>query len=278
VNDHRDQLREAFEAHENQTPDPAVVYARVQELARTYKRRRWGAQAAGGAVLGAGLIAGGLALPGILPAGPSGSGSMVAPAAAPPSPAMSPLGLPSAAPTPAPAERDLERAYDAYFNAGYDYDDAVRLARLWKSKDDIGTVKAEAGRKLLAGERLPFEPSPENVEDAKTAAQVQAFFNAGYDYDDAARLADLWKLSSPYEAKAAAGEKLLDGKKLPIKPDPKKAAEARAVAQAQAFWDAGYHYEDAEKLAELWKTADVFEAKVEAGKRILAGDTLPIRP
>jgi len=35
VIDHGDQLREAFETHENLAPDPAAVYARVQELART---------------------------------------------------------------------------------------------------------------------------------------------------------------------------------------------------------------------------------------------------
>ncbi len=276
MNDHRDQLREAFQTHENETPDPALVYARVQELAGKYKRRRWGAQAAGGAVLGAGLIAGGIALPGILPAGPGGSGTMVAPAAAPATPSASPFALPSA-PVPA-SQAELERAYDAYFNAGYDYDDAVRLARLWKSKDDIGTVKAEAGRRLLAGETLPFEPSPERVADAKESKQIEAFFAAGYDYDDAVQLAKIWKLSDPYEAKADAGKKLLAGKKLPIKPDPANVAVALESKRIEAFFDKGYDYDDAVRLSKLWKTADAYAAKVEAGKKILAGDALPFRP
>ena len=51
MTNHGDQLREAFETHESLAPDPAAVYARVQELSRNYKRRRRGAQIAGGAVL-----------------------------------------------------------------------------------------------------------------------------------------------------------------------------------------------------------------------------------
>lgn len=276
MNDHRDQLREAFQTHENETPDPALVYARVQELAGKYKRRRWGAQAAGGAVLGAGLIAGGIALPGILPTGPGGSGTMVAPVAAPAAPTASRVAPPSA-PVPA-SEAELEKAYDAYFNAGYDYDDAVRLAELWKSKDDIGAVKAEAGRRLLAGETLPFEPSPEQVADAERSKRIEAFFAAGYDYDDAVQLAKLWRLSDPYEAKADAGKKLLAGKKLPIKPDPANVAVALESTRVGAFFDKGYDYDDAVRLSKLWKTADAYTAKVEAGKRILAGDALPFRP
>src|SRR4051794_34201984 len=80
---HERQLREAFESHEHMTPDPAAVYARVQELSRTYRMRRRGAQIAGGAVLGAGLIAGGLVVPGVF--GPQGTPGVSAgiPAAAP---------------------------------------------------------------------------------------------------------------------------------------------------------------------------------------------------
>nr|BFE71835.1 hypothetical protein GCM10020092_051360 [Actinoplanes digitatis] len=46
MTEHGDQLRRAFEAHENEGPDPAEVYARVQQLARGYQWRRRGAQAA----------------------------------------------------------------------------------------------------------------------------------------------------------------------------------------------------------------------------------------
>jgi len=112
VTQHADQLREAFESHENNTPDPGAVYARVQELARKHKRRRRGSQVAGGAVLGAGLIAAGINLPAFLPGnahsntGPTG---------------INAAGLPNDVPSVAASysDADQQKDWDAYFNAGY---------------------------------------------------------------------------------------------------------------------------------------------------------------
>ncbi|WP_328477729.1 hypothetical protein OHA21_25255 [Actinoplanes sp. NBC_00393] len=275
MTEHRDRLREAFETHENQTPDPAMVFARVEELARKHKWRRRGVQAAGGAVLSAGLIAGVANLPAILPSGPAATVPVaVLPAAA----------APSATPTTPPTDKELRERWDAYFGAGYNYTSALELARLWNmNPDETGLVKAEAGRRLLAGETLPIRPLPEapvSEEPADPAAskQLDAFFNAGYTWDEAVELAKLWKLDDPSDAKYEAGKRLLDGKKLPVKPDPKNVAEAKKMEKANAFWDAGYDYEDAEKLAKLWKLDDTYDAKIMAGAKILAGETLPIQP
>jgi hypothetical protein len=271
VNDHGAELREAFETHEHLAPDPAAVYARVQELARTYQRRRRGAQAAGGAVLGVGLIAGAINLPGLLPARPYDTVAVgAAPASAVPAPALSA--------STSPSEEELQKRWDAYFAAGYDYEDALRLAKIWNSKDEVGAVKAEAGRRLLAGETLPVKPDPANVADAKETARVDAFFAAGYGYDDAVELAKLWKKSDAYAAKVEAGKRLLAGDTLPIKPSGEDAVPVTEAVQVEAFHRAGYDYADAVKLADLWKMADAYEAKVEAGKKLLAGDRLPIRP
>ena len=49
-------------------------------------------------------------------------------------------------------------------------------------------------------------------------ARLRAYFAAGYDYDDAVKLARIWKLSDPGDAKVKGGKLLLAGKKLPIKP------------------------------------------------------------
>jgi len=264
VIDHGEQLREAFETHEDLAPDPAAVYARVQDLARSYKRRRRGAQIAGGAVLSAGLVAGAINAPAFLPGKPSSGVTMVAPAAA------------SSAP---PSQAELEKDWAAYFAAGYDYDDAVGMAKIWKSTGDIASVKAEAGRRLLAGEALPF-PAPSAGQEVKRTKDVDAFFAAGYGYDDAVKLAKLWHKKDVYQVKGEAGKKLRAGEKLPFKPQPVKGDPAAAKIQKQldAYFAAGYDYEDAVQLAKLWKQSDPYQAKVLGGKKLLAGQTLPIKP
>ena len=275
MTEHGDQLRNAFETHEHLAPDAAAVYSRVQELSRSYQRRRWGVQAAGGAVLGVSLIAGAISLPGLLP-GQHKQESVNAGAATMPNMA------PSAAPSTPSSDAELEKQYDAFFAAGYDYEDAVKLAAIWRSRDDIGTIKAEAGRRLLAGETLPIRATPNDPEtetpetSAKDQKRLEAYFAAGFNYDDAVKLAKLWKLADPGAAKVEGGKRLLAGKKLPVKPSA--VAEAKEAARVNKFFAAGYDYNDAVKLAKLWKLADPYSAKVEGGKRLLAGDTLPFKP
>ena len=274
---HRDQLREAFETHENQVPDPAAVYAKVQELSTRYKRRRLGAQVAGGAVLGAGLIAGAINLPAFLPGAPGTSGTATLPAAAPAASASVSRSAP-ASPT------EINEQLAAYTKAGYGYDEAVLLARLWKlGGDDMYRVKAEAGRRLLLGETLPVRPLPETPATEETASPLDqkrwdAFFDAGYDWDDAVKLARLWKIKDPGDAKLEAGKRLLAGQTLPVRPSPANVREQREERQVEAFFKAGYDVEDAVRLAKIWKGKSAYEAKVEGGKRLLAGQTLPIRP
>jgi hypothetical protein len=275
VNQHEEQLSEAFQAHENLSPDPAAVYARIQELSKGYVWRRRGVQVAGGAVLGAGLIAGSFAVPGLLhQSGPDTVNvSAGIPAAAAPSPAAKQKPTPSAS----PKLTEQEKQWAAYFAAGYTYDDAVRLAKLWHQKD-IGAVKAEAGKKLLAHQPLPFKPDPQNVAEAKLRAQLDAFWNAGYDYDDAVKLAKLWHQKDIHAVKVEAGKKLLAGQTLPIKPTPDDNSPSADEAPVGAFFKAGYDYDDAVQLAKLWKLADPYAAKVAAGEKLLAGQTLPIKP
>ena len=282
MNDPGEQLREVFEAHEALAPDPAAVYARVQELARIYKRRRRGAQAAGTAVLGAGLIAGAIQLPSMV-AGLSGDARVagVAGVAAPAEPSG------SAAPSVAGSgpQSDFDKDLAAYFAAGYGYDDAVQLAALWHTGQDIGLVKAEAGRRLLAGETLPITPHPNpsgptTPDPAASAdeAAVRAFFDAGYVWDDAVQLAQLWKLADPSQAKILAGKRLEAGQTLPIKPTPANVAAAKESIAIGKFFAAGYTYDDAVKLADLWKLPDAYSAKVAGGEKLLAGQSLPFGP
>ncbi len=277
MSDHGEQLREAFETQENQIPDPAAVYARVMELSTTYQRRRRGLQIAGGSVLGAGLLVTAFQVPNMLAdsgsAGGSGTGVVVA--AAP-------------APSPTLSEAEQQKAWDAYFQAGYGYDDALKLSKLWNVKD-IGTVKAEAGEKLLAGKKLPFAPLPQPTDtydpgtavSLKEGAIVDAFYTSGYDLTDAVTLARIWKLDSAYKAKVKGGTELLDGKKLPVKPhhdDGLSSADRKKALEVDKFFAAGYDYNDAVKLGKIWHTSTPYDAKILGGKKLLAGQSLPIKP
>jgi hypothetical protein len=166
--------------------------------------------AAGGAALGASLIAGVLSLPCLLP-GTAHDAAGVTVAGAPAQPS----------PSPSPSQGELDRDWTAYFQAGYGYDDAVRLARLWNmNSDDIGAVKAEAGRRLLAGETLPIQPGPESTPSAEPEeyVNIDAFFTAGYTYEDAVKLAGIWHTEDPYHAKIEGGRRLRAGQTLPIQP------------------------------------------------------------
>ncbi|HWF42832.1 MAG TPA: hypothetical protein VN683_12170, partial [Acidothermaceae bacterium] len=203
MNQDADQLREAFVAHEYLAPDAADVIVAVHEKARRYRRRRRAAQSAGGAVLGAGLVAGTVAAPGWLNATSTrhggGSLSLAAPA---PQPTPTPLASPSPSASPAVmaspsplTSAQQDQAISVYFAAGYDYNDALALAQLWHMSGDPSTIKAAAGRRLLAGQTLPFKPSAAGVATAAEDADLTAFFGAGYTYEDAVGLAQLWKIS-----------------------------------------------------------------------------------
>lgn len=275
MSDHGDQLREAFGTHENDTPDPAVVYARVQQLSQTYRRRRRGAQLAGGAVLGAGLLVGAFQVPALISNPAANDVTMVAPAAP---------AAPSSAAALTPAELAQKavtdaKGVDAYFAAGYGLEAAAELAAIWKmDADDLSAVKAEAGQRLLDGKTLPVQPDPAALEAAEDDARYDAFFNAGYDYDSATELAKIWKLDDPSEAKVKAGQWLLDGKKVPVDAEPVQQPTAQENDQVTAFFGAGYDVDDAAELAKLWKLGTPYDAKVAGGKKLLAGEALPIRP
>ena len=279
MTDHRDNdlLRETFVAHEHLAPDPADVYARVQQIAKGYRLRRIGMQAAGGAVLTAGLVAGAIQLPQFLP-GKDGTN-----AAAP------------AASAVAGTADDTKAALEAFDKVGYQTADLKVLAAAWKMKfetpADIEAVKIEAGKRLLAGEKLP---APAGVVDFLTPeerAAVDEFYRQGYSYTDAVNLMKVWKLKGDdaYTGKIAGGQALLEGKKLPIKhqEDPETPAEPPADESAPgddgafaAYFNAGYDYDDAVKLAKLWKMDknDIGAVKIAAGKKLLAGKKLPFRP
>ncbi|QCB92472.1 hypothetical protein [Cellulomonas shaoxiangyii] len=150
------------------------------------------------------------------------------------------------------------------------------------------------------------------MPDGYTKEQYEAFWGAGYTHDDATALAELWGTGYT-ETKARAGQMILDGEELPVAPGstpfsimetsrpeapedapapaaaPADGAEGAAPAtdappaveytpaQYDAFWDAGYTYDDALALAALWGT-EIIETKARAGQALLDGQTLPVAP
>lgn len=282
MTDHQKELlRETFAAHEHLAPDSADVYARVQQIAKGHRIRRIGMQAAGGAVLTAGLVAGGIALPQYLHGNSGGGTGLVAPAA----PA-------AASASAAPSAEQREKEISAFLKAGYSPADAAKLAAIWKMDGgDLPAVMARAGRMLMAGQKPPGVV-PDNLQnnDGPTPAEfaaVDKFTAAGFGYKDAERLAKLWKLDGPFSAKIAGGKKLLAGKTLPIKhvPDaPASSGDSEYTAAEQkafdAYFGAGYDYDDAVRLAKIWKmnAKDIGRVKLAAGKKLLAHEKLPIKP
>ena len=296
MNDRIDELSDTFEAHEYLAPDAATVLDRANAIARVYCRRRRAARATGASVLGAGLVASVATFPrwewhpgsgGGVSAVQAASGGVTPGAALTPSAVSTPSA--SATSRPAPSVSPSARAYteqqelDEYFADGYDYDNAVALASLWK-QTDIEQVKAAAGLKLLQGTNLPVTPNGTPLTPTERAQG--AFFAAGYGYDDAVTLGTLWHETDIGQVKADAGQKLLDGQALPISPSSPTAASDSAPPMASSSFDAGltayfaagYNYNDAVTLGKLWHESDIGLVKADAGQKLLAGQTLPIAP
>jgi hypothetical protein len=196
-------------------------------------------------------------------------------------------------------DEGVRRALRAFADAGLDRDDAAALARLWKL-EDAHHAKVKAGRMLLKHLPIPrpssVEPAPycqkhpvldpgldEGVDQgAGQGAAVDAFYVAGYDYDDAVVLASYWNSGSPFDAMIRAGQKLVADVPLPIAHGADLTADQQRMADEgralDAYFGAGYDSDDAITLARMWSLADSYDAKITAGQKLEAGFILPIRP
>ncbi|MBB2923326.1 hypothetical protein [Cellulomonas cellasea] len=135
--------------------------------------------------------------------------------------------------------------------------------------------RAVAGALAEAGVDWSFMPA------GYTQAQYEAFWGAGHTVEDVEALSALWDLDVT-ETKAKAGQMLLDGQALPLEGprtpvDVELGEPVTGTDPAQAFWDAGYTYDDAVALSELW-SVEVYETKARAGQMILDEQELPIAP
>ncbi|QGQ18247.1 hypothetical protein GC089_01910 [Cellulomonas sp. JZ18] len=122
------------------------------------------------------------------------------------------------------------------------------------------------------------------MPDGYTREQYEAFWGT-YDVEDVEALSDLWQ-TDPIEAKARAGQMLLDGEVPPVDlaraavpgtPAPGAPTPAGPPAPEDVFWEAGYSLVDAEALGALWGT-DTAETKARAADLLRAGKPLPLPP
>jgi hypothetical protein len=146
-----------------------------------------------------------------------------------------------------------------------------------------------AGAAAAANPYTPFAVAVDGIAQAVgvewssmpsgyTREQHDAFWGAGYTAADLEELRELWQVDA-FEAKARAGQTILDGEALPVVPDGAAPDDAppRYLDQAEerAYREAGYTFEDAQRLAELWRV-DAYEAKVRAAEMLLDGETPPL--
>ena len=108
-----------------------------------------------------------------------------------------------------------------------------------------------------------------------TREQDAALWAAGYEVEEIDALAELWG-TEHIETKARIGQMLLDGEEVPVAPGSVP-ADMPEVERYEAFWDAGYTFDDLTALAELWGV-EQFEAKERAGQAVLDGEPLPLAP
>jgi hypothetical protein len=190
-----------------------------------------------------------------------------------------PTTVTSAAVAPAgnPTTVDADQAQvQAYLDAGYSFDDATALAERW-GVADFYQLKVKAGGFLRDGVALRDTPfaTPE-ADDTFTPEQlVDVFVFAGYTVADAEVLAERWGVDLT-EAKVRAGSELKTVGALPFV-DAAVAADPGQDA-VNAFFDAGYDYDDAVALAGFWGLPEPYDAKVKAGTWIDEGQALPTVP
>jgi hypothetical protein len=110
---------------------------------------------------------------------------------------------------------------------------------------------------------------------ATVDAELKAYFGAGYDYNDAVVLARYWNDGSPYQAKLDTGATLIKSAgKFDFHHGDTAWTAAEDIALG-AYFNNGYDYTEAQRLAKVWGQTDITTVKVTAGRKILAGITLP---
>ena len=160
---------------------------------------------------------------------------------------------------------------ETFFSSAYTYCDAKLVASLWSIP--IDEAKATIGRKILNG---IGDAVPVILQEARLAYACE-WADTPHTYSDAEKLAALWGLPDPYDAKLKVAKLYTQGRSaevvaalgqgMPALWQPAGAGEAAAFT---AFADSPYTYCDAKLVAGLWSIS-IEQAKVEIGQKIING-------
>ena len=93
-----------------------------------------------------------------------------------------------------------------FFASGYVYCDAKLVAEFWG--DDIGETKATIGLKILNGLGSAVA---DILNSSRQAGHSCEWSDTGYTYADAERLASIWGLAEPYQAKLRVASYVTNG-------------------------------------------------------------------
>jgi hypothetical protein len=182
-----------------------------------------------------------------------------------------------------PGRDPAEAAVQAFVDAGYTSDDADVLSESWGTPSPY-RAKVKAGSFLVDGVKLAATPLADPAaDDGLGPYQLTAyFFRAGYTYEHGQVLARHWGVDTA-EAKARAGSELRTVGVLPfVDPVPvvTEATTAQDEDRFDAFFEAGYDYDDSVLLARHWGfgSEGFAEAKLKAGGLLLDDQPLPEVP
>lgn len=222
-----DELRAVLHAHTIDAPDADAVHIGIRTAITRRRKQRQVTQAAGVAIVVGGLA---VAIPVFARTGNDHRGTVptiTTPGSATSVPAIIPSELPSG---PSPVKKSAsagppvhsDTVVTRFFAAGYTYDDALALQHYWHMDAlDPYDAKVLAGQIIEDGKPLPFAPGSSLSADGSPHAfdvALAKFWSSGHTLTDAERLQQIWNQdpSAISEVKAMAGQKLLDGKPLPL--------------------------------------------------------------
>jgi hypothetical protein len=146
--------------------------------------------------------------------------------------------------------------FDAFFAEGYEWNDAVVLAKAWGMNDPV-EAKLKAGFNILQGHRQWIADflSEAGASDDNV---WNAYANSTYDWDDAEQLAKYWGLADPGVAKMKMGQLILDN----------QSGEIDDALVLNAYDTSIYQWDDAALLAKYWGLEDPGVAKMKMGQMI----------